>query len=260
MANQQRTITNVVRELMAQLPEVEEFVSHGAPNFRVRGKTFATYNINHHGDGRVALLLAAPKGAQAALVRLWPRVYFVPAYVGPRGWLGIELDKGLSWSEVCEHTREAYSLVAPAELERAATQLKLTVRPPTRKFRPDEIDRFQSQPAQAVLKRLAAICQRLPETAPATMFGCPVWRAGKKTFAVLHYYTGRLKLCVWVGPTRQRQLTQDPRFEIARYVGRHGWINLDVETRPNWQEIEPLVVESYRHHALKRMLTKLEDA
>src|SRR6187549_1895832 len=113
-----RTITDVVRDLMAKLPETEEYISHGAPNFRVRGKTFATYNINHHGDGRVALNLVAPKGAQAAFAKLRPRVYFVPPYVGPRGWLGIELDKGLAWDDVCDHVREAYALVAPAELAR----------------------------------------------------------------------------------------------------------------------------------------------
>ena len=85
-----------VREIMAALPEVEEFVSHGLPTFRVRGrKVFATYTINHHGDGRVALNLMAPPGAQAAFVKMRPQVYFVPPYVGPGGWLGIELTQGL---------------------------------------------------------------------------------------------------------------------------------------------------------------------
>jgi hypothetical protein len=258
MAKKQRTITDVVRELMVQLPEVEEFTSHGAPNFRVRGKVFATYNINHHGDGRVALNLAAQKGAQAALVRLRPRVYFVPPYVGPYGWLGVELDKGLAWDEVCEHVREAYSLVAPAELVRAAGQQKLSVRPPSRKFRPEEVDRFKSKPAIAVLKRLAAICDRLPESSLAAVFGCPVWKAGKKTFVLAHYFTGRLKLSFWVGAARQKQLARDPRFEISRYTGHNGWIDLDVESKADWKEIEPLVVESYRHFALKRMLKELD--
>src|ERR1700704_416151 len=111
-----RTISDVVREIMASLPETEEFVSHSALTFRVRGKIFATYTINHHGDGRVALNLMAPRGAQAALVKIRPRVYFVPPYVGPRGWLGIELDKGLDWGAVRDHVRDAYELVAQAEL------------------------------------------------------------------------------------------------------------------------------------------------
>ena len=99
MARTGRTISDVVREIMASLPEVEEFVSHGSPTFRVRGKIFATYTINHHGDGRVALNLVAPPGAQAAFVKMRPKAYFVPPYVGPRGWLGVELDKGLGWAD-----------------------------------------------------------------------------------------------------------------------------------------------------------------
>jgi len=50
-------IHRAVRDVCLWLPEAEEFLSHGSPNFRVRGKTFATYVVNHHGDGRVALEL-----------------------------------------------------------------------------------------------------------------------------------------------------------------------------------------------------------
>jgi hypothetical protein len=53
---------------MASLSGAEEFLTHGSLAFRVRGKIFATYTINHHGDGRVALNLVAPRGAQAAFV------------------------------------------------------------------------------------------------------------------------------------------------------------------------------------------------
>src|SRR5262245_22566040 len=118
MAKTQRTITDIVREIMGSFPEVEEFVSHGSPTFRVRGKIFATYTINHHGDGRVALNLVAPAGAQAAFVKMQPKIYFVPPYVGPRGWLGVQLDKGLGWGTIREHVRDAYEKAAPAELER----------------------------------------------------------------------------------------------------------------------------------------------
>src|SRR5712671_797119 len=116
MARTGRTISDAVGEIMASLPETEEFVSHSALNFRVCGKIFASYTINHHGDGRVALNLMAPRGAQAAFTKMQPKAYFVPAYVGPRGWLGVELDKGLGWETVCEHVRDAYQMVAPREL------------------------------------------------------------------------------------------------------------------------------------------------
>jgi predicted DNA-binding protein (MmcQ/YjbR family) len=259
MPKPQRTISNVVREIMAQLPDVEEFVSHGARTFRVRGgKVFATYNINHHGDGRVALNLMAPRGAQAAFVKMRSAAYFVPPYVGPSGWLGVELDKGLPWATVCEHVREAYEMVAPAELAQAANKMKFRIRPPTRKFRPEEIDPFEGKAIRAVLKKLDAICTRLPETERSTKFGCPMWRAGTKTFLTAHCYTGRLKLSFWVGAARQKQLVKDKRFSISNYTGHNGWIDLDVEDGEDWDEIEHLVRESYRHFALKRMMKELQ--
>jgi predicted DNA-binding protein (MmcQ/YjbR family) len=222
----------------------------------VRGKVCAYYTINHHGDGRVALNMVAPPGAQAAFVKMRPDVYFVPAYVGPRGWLGVELDKGLAWSEVCEHVREAYAKIAPAALARDVDP-KYRVKPPTRKLKLEEIDRFASKTAHEVLKRLDAICSGLPETEHSAKFGCPMWQAGGKTFVCAHYYTGRLKLQVWVGAARQKQLARDKRFQVSQYTGHNGWIDLDVEQKQDWNEIRQLVLESYRHFALKRMLKLL---
>lgn len=258
MAKAQRTITDVVREIMASLPEVEEFVSHGSAAFRVRGKLFATYTINHHGDGRVALNLVAPPGAQAAFTQMRPRVYFAPAYVGPKGWLGIELDKGLDWQTVREHVQTAYEVVAPQLLVSRIIR-DSRVRPPTRRFRPEEIDRFQSQFAKRILKKLERICAALPETEPGTQFGSPVWKAGTRTFVSAHYYTGRLKLSFWVGTARQPQLIRDGRYQISAYSGKNGWIDLDVEQQPDWKEIEQLALESYRHFANKRMLKALGE-
>jgi predicted DNA-binding protein (MmcQ/YjbR family) len=263
MPKRERTTSDVVREIMAALPEVEEFVSHGQPTFRVRGgKVFGTYTINLHGDGRVALNLMAPPGAQAAFVKLQPRVYFVPPYVGPAGWLGVELDKGLGWSTVCEHVREAYAMVAPVNLVRSMKK-DFRVRPPTRKLRPEEIDPFEGKAAQAVLKKLDAICLRLPETERGATLGCLQWKAGKKTFVWAHYYTGRLKLSFWVGVERQKELVKnkgsDKRFEISQYMGHNGWIDFDVEDKPDWAEISALAIESYQHFALKRMLKKLDE-
>ena len=257
MKKTQRTISDVVREIMAGLPEVEEVESHGWPNFRVRGKTFAIYLINFHGDGRVALYLRAPAGAQAVFAKMLPRAYFVPPYVGPRGWLGVELDKGLGWGTICGHVRDAYEIVAPAELVRSVAK-GFRVPPPTRKFRPEEIDRFQGKAVQAVLKKLAAICAPLPETSPSAKFGAPMWIVGKKTFVSTHYYTGRLKLSFWVGAAQQAKLVKDKRYEVSRYTGHNGWIDLDVEERQDWDEIKGLVLESYRHFALKRMLKMLD--
>ena len=74
-----RDIHQAVREVCLWLPEAEEFLSHGSPNFRVRGKTFATYAVNHHGDGRVALWLNALPGSQDLHVEAEPAHFVVPA-------------------------------------------------------------------------------------------------------------------------------------------------------------------------------------
>jgi predicted DNA-binding protein (MmcQ/YjbR family) len=257
MAKTQRTISDAVREIMAGLPETEEFVSHGSPTFRVRGKIFAAYTINHHGDGRVALTLIAPPGAQAVFTKIRPAVYFVPPYVGPRGWLGVELDKGLGWDTIAEHVREAYELVAPGALVKAIDN-NLRVKPPTRSFRPEEIDPLRGRAAKNLLKKLEAICSALPETERGQQFGSPVWKAGKKTYLCAHYDAGRLKLSVWVGRERQANLTKDHRYSISPYTGHNGWIDLDVEDHQEWKEINRLVLESYRHFANKRMLSALD--
>ena len=75
--------------------DTEEVSRHGAPNFKVKGKTFAMFVLNHHGDGRVALWLNSPHGAQQMYTQLDPESYFVPPYVGVKGWLGMELNKNL---------------------------------------------------------------------------------------------------------------------------------------------------------------------
>ena len=65
------------------------------------------YVVNHHGDGRVALWLKAADGAQEHFVHSDSR-YYVPPYVGTRGWIGVELDTGLPWSEIGARVRESW--------------------------------------------------------------------------------------------------------------------------------------------------------
>ena len=100
-----------VRAVCTALPDVTERPSHGAPTWFVRDKrAFVMYLDDHHGDGRLALWCAAPPGAQEALVT--DEGYFVPPYVGHRGWVGVRLDRGLPDDEVREACEEAYRVVA----------------------------------------------------------------------------------------------------------------------------------------------------
>ncbi len=248
-------IHSTVRDACLWLPEAEEFASHGSPNFKVRGKTFATYVVNHHGDGRVALWLNAPSGVQESYVGADPKRYFVPPYVGPRGWLGVHLDKGLSWKHIVGRVREAYENVAPAPLRTAIGKEPLIVSPP-RKLSAADINPMESTRGKALLKTIRGICTKLPETREAVQFGFPVWQAGKKTYVWARSAERRLSLCFWVGVESQGLLTADERYRIPAYMGHNGWIELDVTEHCDPEEAAALALQSYRHFALRRMLRR----
>jgi hypothetical protein len=106
-----------VRELCLALPETNERLSHGSPCWFIRDKRcFVMYLDDHHGDGRLALWCAAPEGMQRALVDSAPEHYFVPPYVGHRGWLGVRLDRDLAWDEIAGAIEDAWLEVAPKRL------------------------------------------------------------------------------------------------------------------------------------------------
>jgi len=114
-----------IRGICLGLPETTERLSHGAPTFFVRGKrAFLMVLTNHHGDGRFAVWCAAPEGMQQLLVEADPERFFVPPYVGHRGWLGLRLDRGLDWDELAGIAEDAYAEVAPHKLVEAAQRAR----------------------------------------------------------------------------------------------------------------------------------------
>ena len=102
-----------LRALCLALPEAGEKETWGEPTFRVREKIFA---MPRSSDRRVALWCKAPPGEQAALVAEDPARYFVPPYVGHRGWVGVWLDGAVDWREVAELVEESYRMTAPKRL------------------------------------------------------------------------------------------------------------------------------------------------
>ncbi len=252
-----RNVEAVVREMCVWMPEVTEHWSHGAMAFKGAKRQFASFAVNHHGDGRVALWLAAPPGAQSLYVDAEPAHYFVPPYVGPKGWLGVNLNSGLDWQRVALHVREAYCHVAP---DRLAAGLGGTpeIAPPDEEMSPEEVDPLCRPDRRELIDDLASQCLALPEVSSALQFGSPSWKAGKKTFATAYFADGKLRYSFWVGAERQSMLNDDPRYRVPAYTGANGWIELDAENATAPDELEGLVLDSYRHFALKRMLKVLD--
>lgn len=252
-------LEKAIRRLGLAFPGTEEIISHGSPNFRVvGGKVFAIYAENHHGDGRIALWLKSPDGVQDARVRAEPKHFFVPPYVGPRGWLGVRLDKGIAWKQVCELVRAAYENTAPSRLRESVRETP-AVPAPERRITVADVDPKNSPRGKRVMALMRKVCLALPETSEDAQFGQPVWRAGKKVFAQAYCYDGRWRVAFWVGVLAQGMMTSDPRFEIPAYMGHNGWIALDATKRLNERELRSLALGSYRHFALKRMLARIEQ-
>jgi hypothetical protein len=109
-----------VRAICMALPEVSERLSHGSPTWFAGKKTMVMYLDDHHGDGRLALWVASPPGVQQEVVDQEPDRFFVPPYVGHRGWLGVRLDRSPDWDEVAGIVEDAYRTVA---IKRLLTQL-----------------------------------------------------------------------------------------------------------------------------------------
>ena len=104
------------REICLALPDVEERLNHGMPTFGV-AKRPAFCNLHESPvDGRPNLWFKAAPGVQAELVEQEPERFFVPPYVGPRGWVGLRLDVDLDWDEVAGVVEECWRLTAPRRL------------------------------------------------------------------------------------------------------------------------------------------------
>ena len=106
--------------LCLSLPEAKAEVA-GATHlaFKVRNKIFGYYCNSHHGDGVIALWCKGAPGEQGRLVSEHPDRYFVPPYVGARGWVALRLDKRADdWTGVKDLLLGSYYLTAPDALRR----------------------------------------------------------------------------------------------------------------------------------------------
>jgi hypothetical protein len=86
-------------------------------SLEVRGRRFGYFLDDHHGDGRMALNCKTAPGVNQTLADAASDRFFIPKYVGHRGWLGLWLDlPKIDWDEVEGVITEAYRLVAPRTL------------------------------------------------------------------------------------------------------------------------------------------------
>ena len=117
-----RATAGVARKRVARIclafPEATSASETGQHDtYLVRNKKFAYFLDDHHGDGRLALCTRAAPGENTARTGAEPGRYFLPPYIGPRGWVGyyVDVDR-VDWDEAEDLVRESYLLVAPKKL------------------------------------------------------------------------------------------------------------------------------------------------
>jgi predicted DNA-binding protein (MmcQ/YjbR family) len=99
------------------LPETTRQYNGQHAGFHVKKKTFAYFMNDHHGDGIVSVACKVLPGDNKALPAANPDRFYLPAYIGPRGWVALRLDVGeIDWDEVAELVAGSYRLIAPKRL------------------------------------------------------------------------------------------------------------------------------------------------
>ena len=110
-AKEDRRLTKLDKICMA-LPDVTRD-NHGShASFRIRKKPFVYFMNDHHGDGIVSVSCKVFPGDNTALAESQPERFYLPAYIGPRGWVALRLDVGeIDWEEVSELVLASYGLI-----------------------------------------------------------------------------------------------------------------------------------------------------
>jgi|HubBroStandDraft_5_1064220.scaffolds.fasta_scaffold150160_2 predicted DNA-binding protein (MmcQ/YjbR family) len=106
-----------LRGICLALPEAFEKEAWGECTFRVtRASMFAMTDFNHHDSGHVAVWVKAPPMVQEILVNSDAKRFFIPPYMGPKGWVGVRLDYKVKWDELAGIVKDGYLMSAPKRL------------------------------------------------------------------------------------------------------------------------------------------------
>jgi len=102
-----------IRTLCLALPEATEETMKRGPTYRAGGRIFAW---DRPWQGAASVWLKVPAGVQSVLIGADPKRFFVPPFVGTKGWIGVSLAGKPDWAEVESLLRRSYRLVAPKKL------------------------------------------------------------------------------------------------------------------------------------------------
>ena len=119
-ANVEHPLLRQLSRICLSLPEAARRDLNEHADFRVRGKVFAYFLNDHHGDGIISVCCKSALGENVDRASREPARFYLPPYIGPRGWFGLRLDgEAVDWSEVKNLVELSYRLAAPKTLIKA---------------------------------------------------------------------------------------------------------------------------------------------
>ena len=111
-----------------------------------------------------------------------------------------------------------------------------------------------------IISRFRQICLELPESTEVEAWGHPTFRVKDKIFASAGAMEGVWSFGMKTTHEMQAGLVEtDPRFTVAAYVGKHGWVSMRVDDDIDWNQVRALVVESYRMIAPKTLAARVKE-
>jgi predicted DNA-binding protein (MmcQ/YjbR family) len=111
----------------------------------------------------------------------------------------------------------------------------------------------------AGLKRFEAICLSMPDARKTMPWGSPHFRIGEKIFAGCSLDPEEAAFSFKLDKRHAAEVVKRPGHRPAPYVGRAGWVQVDVEAVADWDEVREWVVESFCLIAPKRVSARLFD-
>jgi hypothetical protein len=241
-----------VRAICMGFPAAEEKLSHGAPSFHVRGTMFLSFVDNHHADGRLAVWLKATLEEQRRLVAEDADQFFVPPYVGVKGWVGVNLDRpSTDWVGLAILVEHGWTSVAPASVRSGKWVPKAPPPPPPVRMKTDE------KVAREALARVTKIALALPEAEQEREGQHATFRVRKKVFAYFldnHHGDGIIAACVKMDKREAAALVkkEPKRFTRPAYMGAHGWVGVRLdEGRVDWKDVAARIAASHAAAAPK---------
>ncbi|MBL8604139.1 MAG: MmcQ/YjbR family DNA-binding protein [Myxococcales bacterium] len=235
---------DTLRAVCFAFAQVEEKLSHGAPFFHVGGKGFAIFARDPDQPGRFAVWCKATPAQQRDCLRRDPGLFFVPPYVGVKGWVGVRF----------EHPRfeaEALSILLEEAWVSVAPKRALTAKPSPP---PAQVQYPSTDPelVKRVKLQIESVIEDWPEVSvDEAEYGQTTWRVGARPFLYLQdnvHRDGAVAVCVRADNDEVAALVaaRPKVYFVPKYMARRGWLGVRVDgPRPGWRALGERIAASY---------------